>query len=53
MTIVRCGGKSELDRYYRLYSEFGIPAFIIFDGDYQKCKEKMTKMLLSRKIEEY
>lgn len=35
MTIVRCGGKSELDRYYRLYSEFGIPAFIIFDGDYQ------------------
>lgn len=35
VTIVRCGGKSELDRYYRLYSEFGIPAFIIFDGDYQ------------------
>ena len=35
ITIVRCGGKSELDRYYRLYSEFGIPAFIIFDGDYQ------------------
>lgn len=24
VTIVRCGGKSELDRYYRLYSEFGI-----------------------------
>ncbi len=35
ITIVRCGGKSELDRYYRLYSEFGIPAFILFDGDYQ------------------
>lgn len=35
ITIVRCGGKSELDRYYRLYSEFGIPTFIIFDGDYQ------------------
>lgn len=35
ITIVRCGGKSELDRYYRLYCEFGIPAFIIFDGDYQ------------------
>lgn len=35
ITIVRCGGKSEIDRYYRLYSEFGIPAFILFDGDYQ------------------
>lgn len=35
ITIVRCGGKSELDRFYRLYSEFGIPCFIIFDGDTQ------------------
>ena len=35
ITIVRCGGKSELDRYYRLYSEFGIPTFILFDGDSQ------------------
>lgn len=35
ITIVRCGGKSELDRFYRLYSEFGIPCYIIFDGDFQ------------------
>jgi len=35
VTIVRCGGKSEIDRFYRLYSEFGIPCYIIFDGDYQ------------------
>lgn len=35
LTIVRCGGKSEIDRFYRLYSEFGIPCFIIFDGDKQ------------------
>ena len=35
ISIVRCGGKSELDRFYRLYSEFGIPCFIIFDGDAQ------------------
>jgi putative ATP-dependent endonuclease of OLD family len=35
ISIVRCGGKSELDRFYRLYMEFGIPCFIIFDGDYQ------------------
>ncbi|MDD6268458.1 MAG: AAA family ATPase [Oscillospiraceae bacterium] len=35
ITIVRCGGKSEIDRFYRLYSEFGIPCYIIFDGDSQ------------------
>ena len=35
LTIVRCGGKSEIDRFYRLYSEFGIPCYIIFDGDKQ------------------
>lgn len=35
VTIVRCGGKSEIDRFYRLYSEFGIPCFAIFDGDKQ------------------
>lgn len=33
ITIVRCGGKGELDRFYRLYSEFGIPCYVIFDGD--------------------
>ncbi len=35
ITIVRCGDKSELDRFYRLYTEFGIPCFMIFDGDNQ------------------
>lgn len=35
ISIVRCGGKNELDRFYRLYSEFGIPCFVIFDGDKQ------------------
>ena len=35
VTIVRCGGKSEIDRFFRLYSEFGIPCFVIFDGDKQ------------------
>lgn len=45
ISIVRCGGKNELDRFYRLYSEFGIPCFIIFDGDRQnlgKDDEKHT-----------
>ncbi|UEG50315.1 AAA family ATPase [Ferruginibacter lapsinanis] len=35
ITIVRCGNKNELDRFYRLYTEFGIPCFVIFDGDIQ------------------
>jgi putative ATP-dependent endonuclease of OLD family len=35
ITIVRCGDKSELDRFYRLYTEFGIPCYVIFDGDHQ------------------
>lgn len=33
VSIVRCGSKCEIDRFYRLYTEFGIPCFIIFDGD--------------------
>lgn len=32
---MRCGSKSEIDRFYRLYSEFGIPCYVIFDGDKQ------------------
>ena len=35
ITIVRCGDKGELDRFYRLYCEFGIPCYLIFDGDHQ------------------
>ncbi|MBO9701714.1 MAG: AAA family ATPase [Sporocytophaga sp.] len=35
ITIVRCGDKNDIDRFYRLYSEFGIPCFVIFDGDKQ------------------
>ena len=35
ISIVRCGSKSEIDRFYRLYSEFGIPCYVVFDGDKQ------------------
>jgi len=35
VSIVRCGDKNDIDRFYRLYSEFGIPCYIIFDGDKQ------------------
>jgi putative ATP-dependent endonuclease of OLD family len=33
ITIVRCGSKGEIDRFYRLYVELGIPCYVIFDGD--------------------
>jgi len=35
ITIVRCGAKNDIDRFYRLYTEFGIPSYVIFDGDSQ------------------
>ncbi|MBH8558581.1 ATP-dependent nuclease [Hymenobacter negativus] len=35
LSIVRCGSKGELDRFYRLYTEFGIPTYVLFDGDKQ------------------
>ena len=44
ITIVKCGSKNELDRFYRLYSEFGIPCFVIFDGDKDKGKEDQRKI---------
>lgn len=40
VSIVRCGGENELDRFYRLYSEFGIPCFVVFDGDKQNVGKK-------------
>ena len=43
ITIVKCGGKSELDRFYRLYSEFGIPSYVIFDGDSHHRNEELVK----------
>jgi len=35
ISIVCCGTKDELDRFFRLYNEFGIPCYMIFDGDKQ------------------
>lgn len=48
ITIVRCGGKSEIDRFYRLYSEFGIPCFVIFDGDYQNLGQDDEKSTIAK-----
>lgn len=43
ISIVRCGGKTEIDRFYRLYVEFGIPCYVIFDGDMQLKGSKEEK----------
>ena len=48
VTIVRCGGKSEIDRFYRLYSEFGIPCFVIFDGDKQNVGKKDEQATIAK-----
>jgi putative ATP-dependent endonuclease of OLD family len=45
ITIVKCGGRSELDRFYRLYSEFGIPSYVIFDGDRHHRNEDLLKSI--------
>jgi len=46
ITIVKCGGKSELDRFCRLYSEFGIPSYVIFDGDKHHRNEDREKSII-------
>ena len=33
ISIVSCGSKNAIATFYHLYSEFGIPCYIIFDGD--------------------
>jgi putative ATP-dependent endonuclease of OLD family len=33
ISIVECGGKGVIDRLYRVFNEFGIPCYIVFDGD--------------------
>lgn len=43
ITIVKCGSKNEIDRFYRLYTELGIPCFVIFDGDRDKNDDKRQK----------
>ena len=52
ISIVRCGSKSEIDRFYRLYSEFGIPCYVVFDGDKQleSTSEKQDNIEKNRAI---
>ncbi len=38
LAIVACGGKTNLDRPYAIFSGLGIPVYLIFDGD-RGCRE--------------
>lgn len=33
VSIINAGGKGTIDRYLRVFNEFGIPCYVIFDGD--------------------
>jgi putative ATP-dependent endonuclease of OLD family len=33
VSIVECGGEGTIDRLYRVFNEFGIPCYVVFDGD--------------------
>lgn len=36
VSIINCGGKGTIDRYLRIFNEFGIPCYVVFDGDGDK-----------------
>lgn len=52
ISIVCCGSKGEIDRFYRLYSEFGIPCYVIFDGDIHldQTDEKNTNLQKNKNL---
>lgn len=63
ISVVRCGCKGEIDRFYRLYSELGIPCYVIFDGDRQCAgteseqdninKNKVILSILGNSVDDY
>lgn len=49
VSVVSSGGKGQIDRLLRIFNEFKIPCFVIFDGDKSSTDseiKKMTKDLL-------
>ncbi len=50
ISVISVGGKNELDRLFRIFNEFAIPSYIIFDADKGKDRDgnskKQTKRLL-------
>ena len=40
ISVIPCGGKTNIDRPYIIFSQLGIPVYIIWDGDYGKGETK-------------
>ncbi|HPP10978.1 MAG TPA: AAA family ATPase [Defluviitoga tunisiensis] len=43
ISVISVGGKNELDRLFRIFNEFAIPSYIIFDGDKGKDPDEKSK----------
>lgn len=51
ISIISAGGKNELDRLFRVFNEFAIPSYIIFDGDKGKDSDGNSKEQTKRLLE--
>ncbi|MGQ9702845.1 MAG: ATP-dependent nuclease [bacterium] len=51
VSIISAGGKNELDRLFRVFNEFAIPSYIIFDGDKGKDTDRNSGELTKRLLE--
>lgn len=51
IAIIPCGGKENIDRPFLVFSEIGIPVYVVFDGDGHKAPQKRgdkTNRILQR-----
>jgi len=49
VSIVSAGGKTNIDQLYHLYTSFGLPTYVIFDGDrgsHDPAKARWNRILL-------
>lgn len=51
VSVISAGGKNELDRLFRVFNEFAIPSYIIFDGDKGKDTDGNSKEQTKRLLE--
>lgn len=51
VSVISAGGKNEIDRLFRVFNEFKIPSYIIFDGDKGKDPDGDSKEQTKRLLE--
>lgn len=42
ISIIECGSKLSMDRFYRIFNELGIPCFLLFDYDFGNQDQDIT-----------